>query len=544
MVMRFIRTGTRVFTSEQHTILSAATVIGFIFCISAFLGFIKNRLLSGFFGDSAELGVYFAADAIPNLIFSLLVSGALSAAFIPVFTRYHKKNPSEAWDVTSSVLNVSLVIFLIFTTIVILSADFIAREIIARNSDLSAADLKLLADLMRIMMVAQIILIFSSFFTSILQSFNKFVVPALAPVAYNVGIIIFILIFVKPLGIYAPAYGMVFGAFLHMFTQIPLIRATGYKFSFFVDIREKGVREVYKLMVPRTIGQAAQKFLGPLYTNLALFISAPSNVILTFATDIQSLPVKVFGVSIGQAALPILANAIREDGDLEEFKSLLLKTLQQIVFFVLPLSILIFVLRVPLVRLAVGASKYSWEATVMTSYSLGFFSISLVAQSVIMILARAFYALRDTKTPLFISTIAILINAILAVWFVRHLNLGVWSLALAYTIGSYINFALLFFFLLKKIGGTELKDFLFHINRIGIASFITGVALYLPFRAMDELVFDTTRTPGLIVLTATVSVIGFVTYVFFAWLLKIRDLELIVYTFGVIKKKLIRDTGS
>ena len=155
-------------------------------------------------------------------------------------------------------------------------------------------------------------------------------------------------------------------------------------------------------------------------------------------------------MSIGQAALPILANAIKEDDNLDEFKILLLKTLQQIVFFVLPMSVLIFVLRVPLVRLTVGASKYSWEATVMTSYSLGFFSISLVAQSLVMILARAFYALRDTKTPLFISTIAISVNAVLAIWFVRELNLGVWSLALAYTIGSYINFSLLFVFLMKK----------------------------------------------------------------------------------------------
>lgn len=544
MVMRFIRNGTRVFTSEQHTILSAATIIGFIYCVSAFLGFIKNRLLSGFFGDSAELGIYFAADAIPNLIFSLLVSGALSAAFIPVFTRHYKRNKSEAWDITSSLLNVSLFIFLIFTIIVLFSADFIAREIIARNSDLTAENLRMMANLMRIMMVAQIVLIFSSFFTSILQSFNKFVVPALAPVTYNLGIIIFILLFIKPLGIYAPAYGMVFGAVLHMLTQIPLIRGSGYKYKLLFNLREKGVHEVYKLMVPRTIGQAAQKFLNPLYTNLALFISAPSNVILTFATDIQSLPVKVFGMSIGQAALPILANAIGENDDLEEFKTLLLKTLQQIVFFVLPVSILIFVLRVPLVRLAVGASRYSWEATVMTSYSLGFFSISLVAQSLIMILARAFYALRDTKTPLFISTIAILVNAILAVLFVRHLDLGVWSLALAYTIGSYVNFTLLFVFLVKKIGGIDFKDFLYHVNRIGVACVITGIALYVPFRAMDELVFDTTRTPGLIVLTASVSIIGLLTYVFFAWLLKIRDLQLIVYTFGVIKKKLVRNTAS
>lgn len=539
MVMRFIRSGSRVFNSEQHTILSAATIIGFIYCVSAFLGFIKNRLLSGFFGDSAELGVYFAADAIPSLIFSLLVSGALSAAFIPVFTRYYKKDKDRAWDITSSLLNTSLLIFFFISIGVLFGADFIAREIVARSSDLTDESLRLMANLMRIMMFAQILLIFSSFYTSILQSFNKFVVPALAPVTYNLGIITFILLFVKPLGIYAPAYGMVFGAVLHMLTHIPLIKGVGYNYKPFFNFKDSGMREVYRLMIPRTIGQAAQKFLVPLYTNLALFISAPSNVILTFSTDIQSLPVRVFGMSIGQAALPILTNALNED-DITEFKALLLKTIQQITFFVLPVSILIFVLRVPLVRLAVGASKYSWEATVMTSYTLGFFSISLIAQSLIMILARAFYALRDTKTPLFISTLAILVNAVLAIWFVRGLGLGVWSLGLAYTVGSYINFGLLLIFMFKRIGGVDMKNFLYHINRIGVACLATGIALYIPYRTMDELVFDTTRTLGLIVLTGTVSLIGMTTYVFFAWILKIRDLQLLIYTAGAIKEKLTK----
>ena len=367
-------------------------------------------------------------------------------------------------------------------------------------------------------------------------------IPALAPVVYNIGIIIFILAFVRQLGIYAPAYGMIFGAFLHVCIQLPLVRGAGFKYKFLFDFKEKGFREVYKLMIPRTIGQAAQKFLNPLYTNLALYISGSANVILTFATDIQGLPVKIFGLSIGQAALPILANSIREDDNLDEFKVLLLKTLQQIVFFVLPMSILFFILRVPLVRLAVGTSNYSWEATVMTSYALGFFSISIVAQSLVMILARAFYALRDTRTPLFVSIISILVNAILAVFFIKHLDLGIWSLALAYTIGSYINFIMLFTFLSRKIGGVDLSEFLSHINKIGIASFITGVALYIPFRAMDELVFDTTRVPGLIVLTATVSIIGFFTYIFFAWVLKIRDLDLIIGASKSIRSKLVRDT--
>lgn len=543
MVRSLLRTGSRVFSSQQHTILSAAVVIGFIYMIAALLGFVRNRLLASYFGDSAELGVYFAADAIPSLIFSFIVSGALSAAFIPVFTRYYKQSKEVAWDITASLLNISLVIFLVFAVLVMLFAEFIVTEILARNSGIEPENLILMADLMRVMMIAQIILIFSNFYTSILQSFNRFVVPALAPVTYNFGVILFILLFVDQWGVFAPAYGMIFGAVLHMAIQLPMVKNLGFIYSLRFKIRDKGVIEVYRLMIPRTIGQAAQKLLVPFYTNLALFISAPSNVILNFATDIQSLPVRVFGMSIGQAALPILSNAIK-DGDLSEFKSLLAKTFQQIVFFVLPMSVLIFVLRVPLVRLAVGASKYSWEATVMTSYTLGFFSISLIAQSLIMILARAFFALRDTKTPLIISTIAIGVNAFLAHVFVKDLGLGVWSLALAFTIGSFINFGLLFYYLVQRIGGFGFENFLKNINRIGIASFVMGVALYIPFRAMDQLVFDTTRTIGLIILTGTVAIIGFVTYILLAWILKIKELDLIIYTINKIRLALVgKSTG-
>jgi len=541
MVSRIVFHGKRLINSKQETILSAAAVIGFIYAISAFLGFIRNRILSGYFGDSSELGIFFAADAIPNLILSLIVSGSLSSAFIPVFTKKYKKDPKEAWNLTSSVLNISLVIFLIITIGVMFGADFISREIIARNSDLTDENFKLLANLMRVMMISQIIFIFSSFFTSVLQSFNRFIVPALAPVMYNLGMIIFLLLFVKELGIYAPAYGMIFGVLLHMGIQIPMARSLGFRYFPNLDFKNKGVREIYRLMIPRTIGQAAQKFLGPLYTNLALFISASSNVILTFATDLQNLPVRLFGISIGQAALPLLTNAY-EDGDISKFRILLIKTLRQIVFFVLPVSILLFVLRVPMVRLAFGAKKYSWEATVMTAYSVGFFSISLVAQALILILSKAFYALCDTKTPLKISLISIVINVIFALLFVRQMHLGVWSLALAYSIGSAVNFILLFIYLFKKIGGLDLYIFVKAVNRISLATLITGIALYVPLKIMDELVFDTTRTLDLLLLTGTVSLIGFLTYIFFAHLMKIEELELVTSSIERIKFRLRRNS--
>lgn len=536
MLIRLIRRGSSVFFSEQNTILSAAAVIGGVYGLSAFLGFIRNRLLSSYFGDSAELSVYFAADVIPSLIFSLVVSGALSSAFIPVFVKAYKRDKEHAWDVTSSVMNISLMFFLLVAVFVFWQADFVADRLIARESSLLPHDLTKLASLMRIMILAQILLIFSNFYTSILQSFNKFIIPALAPVIYNIGVIIFILLFVKRLGIYAPALGMIFGSILHMGIQYPLVKSLGFKKSNSLNLTDPGVREIYRVVVPRMVGQAAQRMIHPLYTNLALFISAPSNVIFNFANDIQSFPVKVFGMSLAQAALPILSKSIKED-DLEDFKKLFLKTIQQAVFFILPASIGIFILRVPLVRLAVGADKYSWEATVMTAYTLGFFSISLVPQALIMIVARAFYALHDTKTPLVISLFSLGVNAILAVFFVRELGYGVWSIGLAYSIGNVINFTLMFLAFIKKVDGIDFDPFLSAINKILIASFAMGIALYVPIKPIESIVLDTTRTIGLLTLSAIVSLIGFLTYVGFSWILRVNELEVIFDTYTKIKRR-------
>lgn len=542
MVRNIISRGSKALNSEQQTILSAAFVMGGIYLISAVLGFIRNRILSTYFGDSSELGLYFAADDIPSLIFTLIVSGSISSAFVPVFIKYFKKDKNEAWRIASDVMNISFLGMVIFTILMFGGSDFIAREIIGKTSNLTNSEFVLLSGLMNIMMIAQLAFLFSSYFTSILQSFHKFIIPALAPVFMNVGVILFIVLFTDQLGIYAPAYGTVFGAFIHMSIQIPYVVSLGFKYIPRISFKNRGVREIYKLITPRLIGQAGQRFLIPLNTNLALFISASSNVVLTFADDLQSLPVRIFGMSIGQAALPILANSIKDD-DTTEFKKLLVKTIHQVAFLIIPVSVLFFILRVPLIRLTVGSSKYSWEATVMTAYTLGFFCVSLFFQALVILLSRAYYAMCDTKTPLVMGIISVLINASTAIFFVRVMEFGVWSLAISYTLGSVVNALLLFWFLSKKINGIDWKLFLRSINRILIASYAMGISLYIPMKALDTFVFDTTRTLNLILLTLTVSFCGGFTYIIFSRLLKIQELDMITSVWVKIMKNGFRKTS-
>ena len=515
----------RVSKSKQETILTAAGVIASIFVVSAVLGFIRNRLYSTYFGDSNELGVFFAADDIPTIAFSLIISGALSTSFIPVFNKYYKKDQLLSWSLVSNAINISLALFLALFALIFSFSDTLVVHVVAKNSNLTPDDLRLFASLLRILMLAQIGFIISSFYTSVLQSFNHFVIPALAPVMLNLGVIIFMVAFYEPLGIYAPAWGTVFGSILHMLIQVPYIKDKGFKYSFIFNFKDPGVREVYKLMLPRTLAQTTQKLVIPLYTNLALYISGSANVILTFADDIQNVPVRIFGISIGQAALPIFASVYNED-DKTPFKTLVVKTLYQVVFFILPVSVLIFILKVPLVRLAVGASKYPWEATVMTAYTLAFFSISFIAQALVLVISRAFYTMYDTKTPFKVSLISIFINSVLAVFFVRYLGLGVWSLALAFTISSYVNLTLLLVYLYKEVEKLDdLYDLLYKINRISIASLMMGITLYIPMKVFDQFVFDTTKTIDLIILTMVVSFMGIAAFIFIVKLFKLKELE-------------------
>ncbi len=530
-VIKHFQTATKY---RQQSILEAAGVIAVVYLLSAVLGFVRNRVLSGYFGDSTELGLYFAADDIPNLTFTLIISGALSAAFIPIFNRFKNKDEENAWILTSNIINVSIVLFIIVAGLIFSFSDVLVSGVIARNSNLTPQDMAVFVALLRILMLSQLGFIVSAFMTSVLQSYNQFMIPAMAPVFLNIGVILTTVFFYQSLGIYAPAWGTVVGSILHLLVQIPSVKDLGYRYKLIFDLKNEGLRQIYRLMLPRTLGQTAQKLIVPLYTNLALSISGASNAIFTFADDLQGLPVRIFGMSIGQAALPMFAAAYKDD-DPKDFRILVTKTLSQVLFFVLPASVIVFILRVPLVRLSVGAKIYSWEATVMTAYTLSFFSFALVSQALILILSRAFYALSNTRTPFKISIVCMLLNAALAILFVSYLGLGVWSLALASSIATILNAILLFVALTKRLDGFDLYGILHKFNRICFSSLLMGVMLYVPMKIFDNFVFDTTKTIDLIMLTGFVSAIGITTYVLLVKFFKLSELDYSYILFDGIK---------
>ena len=254
--------------------------------------------------------------------------------------------------------------------------------------------------------------------------------------------------------------------------------------------------------------------------------------IFNFAQHLQQLPVGLFGASIAQAALPMLSAAsIRED--MKRFKESIVSAVHQILFFVLPSSVFFIVLRIPLVRLVFGASRFDWEATVLTGMTLSMFSISLFAQSLVHVFARGFYALYDTKTPVIISIVSIGINTILSVFFIQYLMLPVWSLGLSTTIASIVNVYMLYIVLIRRIKDFNIFELWVPPIKMTFAAIISGMAVYIPLKLFDQLVFDTSRTFGLLLLTVIAGTLGLCMYVLLSWLFDIGE----VHTFIAMMKR-------
>ena len=508
----------------QNTIISAAFVIAVTYGISAVLALVRARLLAHFFGISDDLAVFYTADKIPGFIYSVLVVGTLSTVFIPIFASELRDNEKIAWKTASSMITVSMVFFTFLSCIVFIFSPQII-DLLAIHK-FTAEQVILGSNLMRIMLVAQLVLVVSSFITSILQSFKYFIIPAIAPVFYNVGMIVGIVFLFPKFGIYGAAAGVLIGAILHLLVQIPLMKKINFNFSLTLDLKDKGLKEIFSLMPSRIFGTSVIQISDVINNSLAILISTSSVIFFKFASQLQSFPVNLFGASIALAALPTLSFESLE-ADREKFKKTFLTSFHQMLFLVIPASVILLVLRVPAVRLVYGASKFPWDATILTSYTLGFFSLSIFAQSATYLLTRSFFALKDTITPVKVNLATIAVGASLALFFIRVMHFGVWSIALAGSISTILDMFLMLALLSKKVGGFGKRALMLPFFKIGVSAIFMGLSLYIPMKLLDIYVLDTTKTINLIILTIVVSIAGFFSYVIFTSLFKVDEVQLL-----------------
>lgn len=496
--------------------------------LSKILGLVRDRLLAHVFTPD-KIDIFWAAFRLPDLIFQIIILGALSVAFIPVFTEHlENKGKEDAFEMARAVLNVFLSLFIVITVLIYIFAQPIISNFIAPGF---TQDKQLqVVELSRVILFGQVILVLGSFFIGISQSFQRFLIPSLAPVFYNLGIILGIALLSKYFGIMGAAYGVVIGAFLHAAIQFPLVRSLEFKFKFPPKFFHPGVKEITKLMGIRTFGLAAEQINETVGLALATLASVGSVTYLTFAAHLQVVPIGLFGATLAQAALPVLSSE-RARGKIEEFKVTILTTLHQILFLTLPAAAILIVIRIPVVRLVFGASQFNWEATVLTGATLAFLSIGLAAQAISLLLVRGFYALKDTKTPVIVSITVVSLNIILSVYFILFLKLEVWSIGLASSAAAIVSAVLLFWTLHFKIGKFDLKAVLVPFLKMLMATVIMGACLYIPIKLLDAVIFDTTKAINLLVLTGLSSIFALSIYVIVVRYLKVRELDTYVELF-------------
>lgn len=521
--MRIIKRLLSLIHKKQSTILSASLVLAITFGISAILGFLRSRFLYAAFYKCcvAQLDVYNAAFRLPDLIFKLLVTGALSASFIPVFSSYLHKNENKAYEIASSVINILLIVFFIVAIIVLIFARPLTNLI---ASGFSVDQLDLMTNLTRILLLAQIFFLLSNFISAILQVNQSFIVPSLSPIVYNLFIILSIFTLAPLFGIYGVVYGAVIGAFFHLAIQIPSVRRQGFKYSFAVNIKNSGVREIFRLMVPRSLSLG----LGEIENTVTLFfastLASGSISLLNLALQLMYLPSRIFGTTIGQASLPILSKNIARN-ELDLFRKTVNRIMTQSLFIALPVSVIILIQRVLLVRLLFGSRHFPWLATLLTAKILAFLTPAIVCQAIIQILIRSFYALHNTKIPFKVSFVSLIFNVISSFCFINFTNLGVVGLAISSSITNIVQLTGLLYFFIKIVDGIDWAQTIKKINKIIISSIVTGIFAWISMKILDLFVFNTTKTIPLAIVFSLSSIVGIAVYFLSAKLLKIEEYQ-------------------
>jgi putative peptidoglycan lipid II flippase len=529
----------KLFDQESKTIAGAALLIGVSSILSRVLGLFRDRLLVGRFGVGDELDAYYASFQVPNFLFALLVLGTLSVAFIPVFTEYLAKGKrEEAWRMTNSILSIVAVAMGVLSLALSIGAPWLV-PIIAPG--FSGEKLDLTISLTRVMMLSPFVLALSAVFSSVLNSNRRFLAVALAPPLYNAAIIFGILFLSKPFGVLGVAYGAIIGTMLHLLVQVPPALGLGWKPRFAVDTKLPGVREVGRLFLPRVFGidiSQLSQFVG---TAIGTTFGVGAPAIFNLAMNISAVPLGAFAIPFSIAAFPALSEAAAR-GDRDGFRDTFAATFRQILFFLIPLSTMAFVLRVHIVRVLIGARSLSWHDTRLAAAALGLFALSLAFQGLAPLLARAFYALKNTLTPVLISSVAMAANigatfalkawlstgsGVASAWIWLGLfgvdDVRVLALAAAFSLASIVQVALLAYVLRKKfgrIGGT-------HILR-AFAKFFLGAAAgaWVAWKVIQPgmATLDARGSLSVVKEAALASLLGIAAYVLVLRLLKSEEL--------------------
>ncbi len=437
--------------SSTRQIARAAVLVMALFLISRVAGLAREMIIGARFGTGAALDAYLAAFRLPDLLFQLMAGGALGSAFIPVFTgRLARQDLTGAWRLFSAVCNLVLILMSGLAVLAAVSAPWLVRTVLAPG--FTPAQQALTADLMRWMLVSTVIFGVSGIVMGVLNSFQHFLLPALAPVLYNLSIIAGAWFLAPKLGVYGLVLGVVVGAALHLDVQMFGLYRFSAQYSRTLGLHDPHVREVGRLMAPRVLGLAVVQINFWVNTLLASALPAGSLSALNYAWLLMLLPQGIVAQGVATAAFPTFA-ALEARGERDEMRRVLSASLRSVLFLAIPAAAGLFAWRVPLIRLLLERGEFSAQSTALTAAALAFYAFGLVGHSALEILARAFYALHDTRTPVTVGVAAMAGNVLLSLLLRGPLAHA--GLALANTIATTCEMFLLIWLLARRLGGLD-----------------------------------------------------------------------------------------
>lgn len=505
------------------SLVSAALIVGGASLVSRVVGLVRERVFTTTFGAGDIFDAFVAAFRVPDFIFNLIVIGALSAAFIPMFTDKlvkQKKNQAEAFDFAVSVFNIIMVVVGVLSVAYAVFAPWIVPLI---TPGFAGEKLELTIRLSRIMALQPMLLGVSFVFSGVLNSFKRFVAYALAPILYNIGIIFGVLVLVPSMGVAGIGWGVVLGALLHLLVQLPSVLHVGWRWKPVFLSSSKDLKKLWRMMIPRVVGLGAQQVNLLVVTILGSGLLAGSIAAFHLANNIQHLPIGIFGIAFAQAAFPTLAEHISRE-QRKPFLNTLTKSFRYILFFVIPVSVFFFLLRAQIVRVLFGDGAFDWEDTILTFETFGYLAISIFAQATIPLLTRAFYAQQDTKTPVAISVVSMVINVFLALYLAPFM--GVQGLALAFSIAAIVQLVLLLGTLHWQLRGFNDKEVLGSLLRIVTATILAAVVVQVLKYPVAQVV-DMERFWGVFVQLVVTFTGGVITYLGLCWLFKSDEIRVL-----------------
>lgn len=467
--------------SQKKKLAGAAIIVMASTILSRIVGYVREMLIPAKLGVNNVADAYNAAFYVPDLMYFMLLGGSIAAALIPVLTGYiERKEEEEGWKAVSTFINVTFISMIIICVLGMVFAPqiipLVAEGLASRNEETRLLAIKLT----RILFPSVTFLMLAGLCNGILNSYNRFASASFGPIIYNIGGILSLAIFGSstPQGAENVAYGVMISSFVYFVFQLSVsLRSLKY-YRFNISLGHPGFKRLFKLAVPSLIASSIVQINLIISARFASYSFDGGITLLNTANRTWQLPLGIFAQSIGVALLPAMSARLAV-GDKKEYGNILGKGLKSILFVALPSAVAFIVLREPIIRTLFKFTKnFTEDAVVTTGYILMFFSAALVAQSVIALLGRAFYASNDTKTPLYTGVLAIFINAALSYVFYYNTSLDIAGIALSYSIASTINAVLLMVILSNKIKCINLASISEFFFKTLTASIVMGIPLY------------------------------------------------------------------